>query len=169
VEDHHLSAVRHCLFNIFAATLNIWRPSPPAVIICLKHLWRYIIIIIIRYWRRSLRQLGFLWDYGNQNRHTGISLNTEVGWPEVELLPGWSPQFSLRCSVTQDLTRTCKRAPAYPTASLHIEFLTVTTTLPQTITRFVTLEVTSNWNHEPQKLLPQLEAVLTLDPSCFTL
>jgi hypothetical protein len=26
--DHPLSAVRDCLFNIFAATLHIWRPSP---------------------------------------------------------------------------------------------------------------------------------------------
>jgi hypothetical protein len=28
VEGHPLSAVRDCLFNIFAATLHIWRPSP---------------------------------------------------------------------------------------------------------------------------------------------
>jgi len=27
---HPLSAVRDCLFNIFAATLHIWRPSPSA-------------------------------------------------------------------------------------------------------------------------------------------
>jgi hypothetical protein len=27
LEDHPLSAVRDCLFNIFAATLCIWRPS----------------------------------------------------------------------------------------------------------------------------------------------
>jgi hypothetical protein len=26
LEDHPLSAVRNCLFNIFAATLHIWRP-----------------------------------------------------------------------------------------------------------------------------------------------
>jgi len=26
--DHALSAVRDCLFNIFAATLRIWRHSP---------------------------------------------------------------------------------------------------------------------------------------------
>ena len=25
LEDHHLSAVRYCLFNTFAATLHIWR------------------------------------------------------------------------------------------------------------------------------------------------
>jgi hypothetical protein len=30
LEDYPLSAVRHCLFNIFAATLHIWRPSPPS-------------------------------------------------------------------------------------------------------------------------------------------
>jgi hypothetical protein len=30
LEDHLLSAVRDCLFNIFAATLRIWRPSPPS-------------------------------------------------------------------------------------------------------------------------------------------
>jgi hypothetical protein len=30
LEDHPLSAVRDCLFNIFAATLHIWRPSPPS-------------------------------------------------------------------------------------------------------------------------------------------
>jgi hypothetical protein len=29
LEDHTLSAVRYCLFNIFTATLRIWRPSPP--------------------------------------------------------------------------------------------------------------------------------------------
>jgi len=29
LEDYSLSAVRDCLFNIFAATLHIWRPSPP--------------------------------------------------------------------------------------------------------------------------------------------
>jgi hypothetical protein len=28
LEDHPLSAVRDRLFNIFAATLHIWRPSP---------------------------------------------------------------------------------------------------------------------------------------------
>jgi hypothetical protein len=28
LEDHPLSALRDCLFNIFAATLHIWRPSP---------------------------------------------------------------------------------------------------------------------------------------------
>jgi hypothetical protein len=30
LEDHTLSAVRDFLFNIFAATLYIWRPSPPS-------------------------------------------------------------------------------------------------------------------------------------------
>jgi hypothetical protein len=30
LEGHPLSAVRDCLFNIFAATLHIWRPSPPS-------------------------------------------------------------------------------------------------------------------------------------------
>jgi hypothetical protein len=29
-EDHPLSSVRDCLFDIFAATLHIWRPSPPS-------------------------------------------------------------------------------------------------------------------------------------------
>jgi hypothetical protein len=30
LEDHLLSAVRDCLLNIFAATIHIWRPSPPS-------------------------------------------------------------------------------------------------------------------------------------------
>jgi hypothetical protein len=30
LEGHPLSAVRDCLFNIFAATLHIWKPSPPS-------------------------------------------------------------------------------------------------------------------------------------------
>jgi hypothetical protein len=30
LEDHPLSDVRNCLFSIFAATLHIWRPSPPS-------------------------------------------------------------------------------------------------------------------------------------------
>jgi hypothetical protein len=30
LEDHPLSSVRNCLFNIFAATLHIWRASPPS-------------------------------------------------------------------------------------------------------------------------------------------
>jgi hypothetical protein len=30
LEDYHLSAVRGCLFNIFAVTLHIWKPSPPS-------------------------------------------------------------------------------------------------------------------------------------------
>jgi hypothetical protein len=30
LEDHPLSAVRDCLFNMFPATLHIWRPSPPS-------------------------------------------------------------------------------------------------------------------------------------------
>jgi hypothetical protein len=30
LEDHPFSAVCDCLFNIFAATLQIWRPSPPS-------------------------------------------------------------------------------------------------------------------------------------------
>jgi hypothetical protein len=29
-EDHHLSTVHDCLFNIFAATLHTWRASPPS-------------------------------------------------------------------------------------------------------------------------------------------
>jgi hypothetical protein len=28
--DHPLSVARDCLFNIFSATLHIWRPSPPS-------------------------------------------------------------------------------------------------------------------------------------------
>jgi hypothetical protein len=28
--DNPLSAVPECLFNIFAATLHIWKPSPPS-------------------------------------------------------------------------------------------------------------------------------------------
>jgi hypothetical protein len=28
LQDHPLSAVRDCLFSIFAATLHVWRPSP---------------------------------------------------------------------------------------------------------------------------------------------
>jgi len=31
LEDHPLSAVHYYLFNIFATTLHIWRPSPPSV------------------------------------------------------------------------------------------------------------------------------------------
>jgi hypothetical protein len=31
LEDHILSVVRDCLFNIFAATLHIKRSSPPSV------------------------------------------------------------------------------------------------------------------------------------------
>jgi hypothetical protein len=30
LEDHPLSTLRDCLFNIFAVTLHIWRPSPPS-------------------------------------------------------------------------------------------------------------------------------------------
>jgi hypothetical protein len=30
LENHPLSAVRDCLFNVFTATLHIWRPSPPS-------------------------------------------------------------------------------------------------------------------------------------------
>jgi hypothetical protein len=30
LEDHFLSAVRDCLFNIFAASLRIWRAFPPS-------------------------------------------------------------------------------------------------------------------------------------------
>jgi hypothetical protein len=30
LEGHPLLAVLDCLFNIFAATLHIWRPSPPS-------------------------------------------------------------------------------------------------------------------------------------------
>jgi hypothetical protein len=32
LEDHILSAVRDCLFNIFAANHHTWRPSPPSAI-----------------------------------------------------------------------------------------------------------------------------------------
>jgi hypothetical protein len=31
LEDHPLLAVHECLFNIFATTLYIWRPFPPAI------------------------------------------------------------------------------------------------------------------------------------------
>jgi hypothetical protein len=37
-EDHPLSTVRDCLFNIFAATLHIWRPSPPSAT------WRHAMV-----------------------------------------------------------------------------------------------------------------------------
>jgi len=30
LEDDPLSAVHDCFFNIFAATLHTWRPSPPS-------------------------------------------------------------------------------------------------------------------------------------------
>ena len=30
LEDHSWSAVHDCLFNIFAATFHIWRPTPPS-------------------------------------------------------------------------------------------------------------------------------------------
>jgi hypothetical protein len=30
LEDHPLSAVRDCLFNIFTASLHNWRASPPS-------------------------------------------------------------------------------------------------------------------------------------------
>jgi hypothetical protein len=30
LEEHPLSAVRNCLFSIFAATLHIWRPFLPS-------------------------------------------------------------------------------------------------------------------------------------------
>jgi hypothetical protein len=30
LEDRPLSTVRDCVINIFAATLHIWRPSPPS-------------------------------------------------------------------------------------------------------------------------------------------
>jgi hypothetical protein len=32
LEVHHLSAVHDCLFNTFAATVPIWRPSSPSAI-----------------------------------------------------------------------------------------------------------------------------------------
>jgi len=30
IEDYPLSAIRNCLFNIFGATIKVWRPSPPS-------------------------------------------------------------------------------------------------------------------------------------------
>jgi len=33
LEDHPLSVVRDCLFNILTATLRSWRPSPPVAIL----------------------------------------------------------------------------------------------------------------------------------------
>jgi hypothetical protein len=30
LEDYPLSAIHNCLFNIFAASIHIWRPSPPS-------------------------------------------------------------------------------------------------------------------------------------------
>jgi hypothetical protein len=30
IEDHPLSAVHNCFFNIFTATFHTWRPSPPS-------------------------------------------------------------------------------------------------------------------------------------------
>ena len=30
LEDHSWLAVHNCLFNIFAANLHIWRPTPPS-------------------------------------------------------------------------------------------------------------------------------------------
>jgi hypothetical protein len=34
LEDHLLSAVRDCLFDIFAATLHAWRPFFPSACVC---------------------------------------------------------------------------------------------------------------------------------------
>jgi hypothetical protein len=39
LEDHPLSAIRDCLFNIFAATLHIWRLSPPSATCGLAMPW----------------------------------------------------------------------------------------------------------------------------------
>jgi hypothetical protein len=47
LEDHPLSAVRDCLFNIFAATLYIWRLSPPSAT------WRRA----MPWWQRTHLQL----------------------------------------------------------------------------------------------------------------
>jgi hypothetical protein len=30
MDNHPLSAVRNCLFNIFSATLHVWKLSPPS-------------------------------------------------------------------------------------------------------------------------------------------
>jgi len=69
LEDHPLSAVRDCLFNIFAATFCIWRPSPPSATrgraIPYDRKWLFL-AIFFAYTR--IRHIRPLWKQGARTR-----------------------------------------------------------------------------------------------------
>jgi hypothetical protein len=69
LEDHPLSAVRDCLFNIFAATFHIWRPSPPYATWGRAMWWQGThLTCLISWWLENLAACKF-----NQNKVLSVS------------------------------------------------------------------------------------------------
>jgi ribosomal protein L36 len=66
LEVHPLSAVSDCLLNIFAATLPLWRPSPPSAA------WRCVM----------------LWWQG-----THLTLSTKIPPPDMHVFEKWGLLF----------------------------------------------------------------------------
>jgi hypothetical protein len=69
LEDHPLSAVRDCLFNVFAAACHIWKPFPIRslrtrhAVVRETHLWLWTLTIISTEYTRilwSIRLYGLL-------------------------------------------------------------------------------------------------------------
>jgi hypothetical protein len=86
LEEHSLSAVCDCLFNIFAAKLHIWRPSPPS-----------------RTWGRAM-----LWWQGTHL--TWVQWNTVTKtkklwrWRHYDPTKHWYPTNRLHSVITQETT-----------------------------------------------------------------
>jgi hypothetical protein len=52
LEDHSLPAVRNCFFNIFTATLHIWKPSPPSATWGCTMLWWQGTHLNLKNWKK---------------------------------------------------------------------------------------------------------------------
>jgi len=68
-EDHPLFAARDCLLNIFAATLHIWRPSPPSTIWgrAMKW-WQWAHLTWIMYLYDSCNVIKYIFRYWHRIR-----------------------------------------------------------------------------------------------------
>jgi hypothetical protein len=71
LEDLSLSTVHDCLFSIFVANLNIWRPSPPSATWGCAMLW----------WQESTLVLNFM-------AYTGVCFMTAVCCVNIEPILG---------------------------------------------------------------------------------
>jgi hypothetical protein len=78
LEDSPLSAVRNCLFSIFAATLYIWMPSPPSAIWGRAMPWWREIHFTCQTFYRSVEMSSF-WHAQLGRNLWSLNLMMEIG------------------------------------------------------------------------------------------